>query len=873
MKKISSIVFAVILLSSYSFSQNIFPIIEKVQTQWQFKQKNEGEWLPAVVPGCVHSDLLRNGKINDPYYRTNEKQLQWIDKTDWEYRTTLQVSESVANSQLVQLKFDGLDTHADVYLNSSKILSADNMFRTWLVNVKGKLKAGKNELRIYFHSPIEVGLKKLEEYGFTLPAHSDMMALEIVGGLTQNQLVSSFQRKAPYHFGWDWGPRFVTSGVWRPVYIISSNDSYINDLYIKQGQLSKQKANLTANVTIEGLSKGTAFLTITDKTNKKMLASRKVDVAVGVNEYSIPLEIQNPKLWWTNGLGKQNMYNIEASLSSNNVTISSKEQSIGIRTIKVIEKPDADGKGVCMYFELNGVPVFMKGANHIPNDVFADRLTKEVYENEIDNAVKANMNMIREWGGGIYEDDNFYRLCDERGILVWQDFMFACGMYPGNPEFLANVKAEAIDNVKRLRNHPSIALWCGNNEIDVAWAQYTAAGGWGWKKMYNEQQKTTIWKAYEDIFKDILPKVVAEYDGSRAYRHSSPMTFDTKKHATVNTEGDAHYWGVWHKREPFEKFLDNASRFVSEYGFQSFPEMPTIEKYALPEDYNINSEVMKAHQRSPIGNQAIKDYMKMYYNVPAKFEDLIYLGQVLQAEGIRAAMELHRGNMPYTMGSLYWQLNDCWPVASWSSTDYFRRWKALHYFIKKANEPIIISTHKTKGTVVASVVSDKLESIKSVQFKAKVMDFAGKAIWSEEKKMDIAPNTAQVVLKKDSASFKTDLSNTVLVLTLEKNGEVLAQNSFYFGKVKDMQLPVPEIKIEITQDGEQYSIRLYSKQLVKNLCLNFEGVDGFFSDNYMDILPGEMNTITFKPKAATTLEKLKSALNLMYVQKIKSYEK
>ncbi|MFZ4583513.1 MAG: glycoside hydrolase family 2 protein, partial [Paludibacter sp.] len=287
----------------------------------------------------------------------------------------------------------------------------------------------------------------------------------------------------------------------------------------------------------------------------------------------------------------------------------------------------------------------------------------------------------------------------------------------------------------------------------------------------------------------------------------------------------------------------------------------------------INSEVMKAHQRSPIGNQAIKDYMKMYYNVPAKFEDFIYLGQVLQAEGIRAAMELHRGNMPYTMGSLYWQLNDCWPVASWSSTDYFRRWKALHYFIKKANEPIIISTHKTKGTVVASVVSDKLESIKSVQFKAKVMDFAGKVIWSEEKKMNIAPNISQAVLKKDSASFKTDLSNTVLVMTLEKNGEVLAQNSFYFGKVKDMQLPVPEIKIEITQDGEQYSIRLYSKQLVKNLCLNFEGVDGFFSDNYMDILPGEMNTISFKPKAATTLEKLKSALNLMYVQKIKSYEK
>jgi beta-mannosidase len=873
MKKANIILFSISLFFILSFAQTQNPVVDKLNTQWQFKQNTAGEWLPAVVPGCVHTDLLRNGKIADPYYRTNEKQLQWIDKADWEYRSTIEVTETVANSQKVQLKFDGLDTYADVYLNNKKLLAADNMFRTWRVDVKGILKAGKNELRIYFHSPITVGLKKLEEYGYTLPAGSDKDAISRVGGLTEKQIVSVFERKAPYHFGWDWGPRFVTSGIWRPIFLESFNQSSITDVYLKQGNVTKQKALLTAQVSVDGMVNTNGIVTITDKTNKKVLASQKIEIKTGENQYQVPIEIKDPKLWWTNGLGRQNLYNIEASISINKETVSSKVETIGIRTLKLIEKPDADGKGTSMYFELNGVPVFIKGANHIPNDMFADRLTKEVYENEIDNAVKANMNMIREWGGGFYEDDNFYRLCDERGLLVWQDFKFACAMYPGDAAFLANVKAEAIDNVVRLRNHPSIAVWCGNNEIDQMWANYNPTGGWGVKQKYDSLQSVQMWKAYEDIFKDLLPKVISEYDGYRPYRHSSPMVLTAMQHPNKLTEGDTHYWGVWHGKEPFENFLKNAGRFVSEYGFQSFPEMPTIQKYALPEDYNIDSEVMKSHQRSGIGNQVIKQYMKMYYNVPAKFEDFIYLGQVLQAEAIRAALELHRGNMPYTMGSIYWQINDCWPVASWSSTDYYRRWKALHYFVKKANEPIIISAHKNKGEVVASIVSDKLEAVKDVVFKSKVVDFNGKVIWTEEKKTVIAPNTSQIILKKDSASFNADLTNTVLVMSVEKNGETLAQNSFYFGKVKDMQLPKPSIKYDINQKDDKFIIQVSSKELVKNQNLYFDNIEGFFSDNYMDVMPGQAIQVTFTPKQTITLEKIKASLKYMHVQMIEGYEK
>ena len=458
-------------------------------------------------------------------------------------------------------------------------------------------------------------------------------------------------------------------------------------------------------------------LTIKVTTNEEVIYTENVKLEKGENDISINYSIKNPKLWWTNGLGDQNLYKIKTALLHGNNEIESNETTIGLRTIKLVQKPDEFGES--FYFELNGVPVFMKGANHIPNDIFLNQVTAEIYEREVKTAAESNMNMLRVWGGGIYEDDIFYDLCDQYGILVWQDFMFACSMYPGEKDFLENIKQEAADNIKRLRNHPSIALWCGNNEIDVAWQEYSD-GGWGWKQRYNDEQHKEIWNNYESIFHQILPEIVKELDPDRTYWPSSPMA-GSKEHSNyTSTSGDMHYWGVWHGKEPFSEFRNKRARFMSEYGFQSFPELSTVKKYALPEDYDIESEVMAAHQRSGIGNLRIKEYMSWYYKEPKNFENFLYVGQLLQAEGIKYAIEAHRMDMPYNMGTLYWQMNDCWPVASWSGMDYYGNWKALQYFVKKAFNDILIIPSLSTDSLSIHIVSDRLNNL-NAQLKIEIL--------------------------------------------------------------------------------------------------------------------------------------------------------
>lgn len=828
---------------------------------WQFREAGTNKWNPAEVPGCVHADLLRNGKIVDPFYRNNEKVLQWIDKKDWEYKTTFELSKEVVNNAVVQLKFDGLDTYADVYINGHKVLSADNMFRTWVADIKEHVKAGENELKVYFHSPITVGLQKLEKNGFTIPALLDFAE---IGGLEKDQILRPFSRKAQYHYGWDWGPRFVTSGIWRPVSLGSYNTSKISDVYYHQAEVNDKVAKINTYVEIDGLAEEDLTLIIKDRISEKLFVSKIVSIKKGANTFEIPFEIKNPNLWWTNGLGEQHLYDMEASLVKGDITVSSKSDKIGIRSIKVIEKSDADGKGTCLYFELNGVPVFMKGANHIPNDMFADRFTKDVYNHEIQSAADANMNMIRVWGGGIYENDYFYQLCDEKGLLVWQDFMFACGMYPGDEAFLENVKQEAIDNVKRLRNRPCIALWCGNNEIDMQWDNSNPNGyKYGMAKA-PEEQKEILWKNYEKIFKSILPDVVAKYDIGKDYRHSSPMVPTPGQHATkgrFTNEGDVHDWSVWHQRKPFENYAKTVGRFMSEYGFQSFPEMESIEKYAFPEDHDINSTVMKSHQRSGIGNEVIKQYMEMYYNVPEKFEDFIYLGQVMQAEGLKIGIEAHRNVMPYNMGSLYWQINDCWPVASWASIDYYRNWKAMHYFVKKAFEPIIVTAQVVEDSTIIRVVSDKLETIENAKLTLKVIDFGGKEYYNKSQDISIPTNTASILLKaKDSEFDVAPNGQSILKMEIEKDGEVIANNTLFYSKMKDVELPKPQIAFEVKEQGDDFLISIKSDKLVKNLWLNIDGVEGFFSDNYMNVLPGETIEILFTPKQNISIEELESYL-------------
>ncbi len=817
-------------------SNNELMIIQKeLNTNWVFNQVGKNEWLPATVPGTVHTDLIKNNKIDDPFYRLNEHKLQWIDKLNWEYKTTFNIDSKLFKKDRIQLNFKGLDTYADVFVNGKKILSADNMFLDWNVDVKDVIKIGNNELHIVFRSPIKEGVKKYDAQGYIIPTSDNDLAQ--IGKVEGGKKVSLYTRKAGYHFGWDWGPRLVTSGIWRPVYLNAWNHAKIQNLHIIQNKVSDDKASLTADFEIESEKETKANISVFSE--GILRATLPVQLKKGIFHYSVDFTIKNPKLWWTNGLGEAHLYKISGKLKVD-VQEDVKNTRIGIRTLELVQKKDKDGTS--FYFKLNGHPVFMKGANYIPNDVFLPRVTKEKYRNVIKTAKVSNINMLRVWGGGIYEDDYFYDLCDENGILVWQDFMFACSMYPGDEEFLKNVRREAECNVKRLRNHPGIALWCGNNEILDAWY------GWGWKKKAEAESKKNadeIWQNYVKIFHRILPEVVSKYNSQRSYWSSSPSS-ETGIPSNLKS-GDVHYWGVWWGKEPFKNYASHIGRFMSEYGFQSFPEIATVRKYAKPEDYNIFSEVMKSHQRSSIGNGTIEYYMLKEYNKPKDFESFLYVNQVLQAEGIKFALEGHRRAMPYCMGSLYWQINDVWPVASWSSTDYYQKWKALQYYVKKGYSQVLVSPYEDDKQFSVAIVNDRLSSIHA-KLKLSLIDFNGKIIWENISSVNIPANSSDNYFDTDKNNFrlkyKNQITNMFFSVELTENGKLLSKNHFFFEPFKKLNIPHPEVSVKnIKNTDSGFDILLTTPQLAKNVYLQIGDEEGFFSDNYFDLLPGEKKTI------------------------------
>lgn len=822
---------------------------KELSENWTFNQVGENEWLPATVPGTVHTDLMANDKIEDPFFRMNEHNLQWIDKVDWEYKTTFTIDKSILDRDRIELDFKGLDTYADVFVNGEKVLQADNMFREWQVKVKEQLKEGENELHIILKSPINEGIKKYDAQGFVIPVSDNDQAVN--GEVEDGKMVSIYTRKAGYHFGWDWGPRLVTSGIWRPVTLNAWDEAKIENLQIVQNKVSDEKATFTAVFEINVTKNGSAKLSISSDSTK--LATTSVQLTKGIQEYTLDFEIENPELWWTVGLGDQHLYTISGELDVNGRKVS-EDTRIGIRTLELIR--DKDDDGTSFYFKLNGHLVFMKGANYIPNDVFLPRVTDENYRTVVETAKNSNCNMLRIWGGGVYEEDIFYDLCDENGILVWQDFMFACAMFPGDEAFLENVKQEAIDNVKRLRNHPSIAMWCGNNEILAAWF------GWGWEKKEqakNKEDADKIWQAYVDIFHKTLPGVVEEFDSQRSYWGSSPSSGLGVPADLIN--GDEHYWGVWWGKEPFETYATHLPRFMSEYGFQSFPEIATVRKYAEPEDYDIFSEVMKSHQRSSIGNGTIEYYMLKEYKKPKDFESFLYVNHVLQAEGIKFGLEGHRRAMPFCMGSLYWQINDCWPVASWSSTDYYQNWKALQYYVKKGFEQVLVSPYIDGVKLRVGIVNDRLEKV-NAQLNLRLMDFDGEVIWEEASIVEIPANSSDIYFDVNRWEFMygKKLQNLVFTAELVEKGQALSKNTFYFRPFKELKVTKPTIDYTLVKSDSGFDIEINTDKLAKNIYLQIGDEKGFFSDNYFDLLPGEKVLINLKTNISE--EKLKEVLTL-----------
>ncbi|MCQ4086900.1 glycoside hydrolase family 2 protein [Saccharibacillus sp. JS10] len=809
---------------------------------WNFSSAVQQDWLPAVVPGCVHSDLYRNAKIPDPYYGTNEHDLQWIDKQDWIYESVFTVPSELMSQENIVLVFDGLDTYADVELNGTKILSVDNMFRTWNVPVKTHLSSGENRLRLHFRSPIQEDLPKLEKLGYALPATNDQSEL---GGLGEKK-VSVFARKAPYHYGWDWGPRFVTSGIWRAVRLEGWNGQRITDLFIRQNEVKAEKAKLTAIVTVQSDRDFEGRLRIQ---TEGFQMEHTHSISIGENTIRCELEIDDPKLWWSRGLGEAHLYTFTAEILEGEQSVAEKQVRSGLRN--VVLKREKDGAGASFYIELNGVPVFAKGANHIPNDNFETDVTRERYRYEVVSAAEANMNMLRVWGGGIYEEDAFYELCDEYGIMVWQDFMFACSMYPGDEQFLESVRHEAEDNLRRLRNHPSIVLWCGNNEIDSAWAHYLPNGGWGWKRDYTHEQQQSIWADYEAIFHRLLPTAISKMAPGSEYWPSSPLVSlsgDEHQHANPGTsEGDIHYWGVWHNSEPFENYNKYIGRFMSEYGFQSFPEHKSVLQYAPEEALQLDSTIMLAHQKNGRGNFLIKEYMDKYLPEPKDFVSFLYMSQVLQAEAMKSAIEAHRRSMPYCMGTLYWQMNDSWPVASWSGIDYYGRWKALHYYARRSFRDLSVSIDGTNGEDVnIHLLNDSLQS-QSGSLRIRLLSFGGDVLNESTQAVEVDGNTAAKVysVKASDLLGEHEASRTVLLAEWEQSGQIIDQRTHYFVSTRDIHFDQPNIQVKITENAEgNTTITLETDKLAKQVWLNAEK-EGVFTDNYFDLIPGEPVVVEF----------------------------
>ena len=707
------------------------------------------------------------------------------------------------------------------------------MFVGYAVPVKQVLRKGENLLHVYFHSPIKQTLPQWSSNGFNYPADNDH----------HEKRLSVFTRKAPYSYGWDWGIRMVTSGIWRPVTLRFYDVATIADFHVKQLSLTDQVAKLSNELEINSISEkekpAEVLISYSLEGGEEVMVKENITLKPGLNQVQIPLDIQNPVRWMPNGWGKPHLYDFSVQVVCDGKTVAARQHRIGLRTIRVVNEKDKDGES--FYFEVNGIPMFAKGANYIPDDALLPNITTERYRTLFQDMKEANMNMVRIWGGGTYEDDRFYDLADETGILVWQDFMFACTSYPSDPTFLKRVEEEAEYNIKRLRNHASLAMWCGNNEI-LEGLKY-----WGWQKNYTPEVYENMFRGYDKLFRGLLPAKVKELDEGRFYKHTSPYFANWGRPESWGT-GDSHNWGVWYGKKPFESLDTDLPRFMSEFGFQSFPEMKTIATFASPKDYQIESEVMNGHQKSSIGNDLIRTYMERDYVVPEKFEDFVYIGLVLQGHGMRHGMEAHRRNRPYCMGTLYWQLNDSWPVVSWSSIDYYGNWKALHYQAKRAFAPLLVNAMQEGDSLSVYLISDLLEKQSQLTLEMKVIDFNGKTLDKEVvRAVEVPANVSSCVFRKPLSEWVTSehRKNSFLLLALkDKTGKKIAEEVYFFNKTKDLELPQTNVSMKVKQSDGKCEVTLSSSKLAKDVFIQIPVQGARFSDNFFDLLPGENKKIT-----------------------------
>jgi beta-mannosidase len=821
--------------------------IQSLAGEWFFREASSQEWYPATVPGGVHTDLLNLGKIPDPFISDNELKVMWVARKDWVYRRSFIPDQGLLQEEKVTLVADGLDTIAQIKLNGKQIGTVNNQFRRWSWDIKELLRDGENELEIQFEGPSAVAAQKQKNRRLI--------------GVSQAIEGGPHIRKAPCQFGWDWGPMLPAIGIWKDIRLEGRSTAQFEDVQIYQIHNQTAvilKIDTKIDCWRQGELKVKARVVAPD--GKIILNENQLQD----NNESMEIIISSPFLWWPNGYGAQSLYNVEISLVDNDRILDLNNYRVGLRTIILKQEDDEFGKS--FQFIVNGVPIFAKGSNWIPADTFLTRFSDEQLEKLIADAATSHQNMLRVWGGGIYEEERFYDYCDKYGILVWQDFIFSCSIYPFDEAgFHENVRIEVEENIKRLRHHASLALWCGNNEMEWEWE------GWGWSvhplenqlpalieqypeldfllDMIGDRNPLPDWEilkdAYDTFFHQTLPDWVAAMDPNTPYWPSSPSSNTPFHDANGQRQGDAHFWDVWHGRKPFTAYRDSYPRFMSEFGFQAFPTMETIEYYASPEDRNLTSYVMEHHQRGNHGNGLIIAQMTDTFRMPKDFSAWIYLSLILQAEGIRYGVEHWRRNMHRVYGTLYWQLNDCWPVASWASIDYFGRWKALHYSAKRFYAPILLSIEDKPPVMDLHISNDTTHTFEG-EVKWRLISVDGSEVDFGELSIVAEPLTDTFV---HSLDFKDKINkdnerNVVFIAELWQNQTLITRSLSTFVPNKHVSFKDPEIKTSIRKTNGELMIAVTAKTLARFVELKFQGVDVTFSDNYFDVPPGQTVTVT-----------------------------
>lgn len=784
---------------------------------WRMREADSETWHSAHVPGSVYADLMADGTMPDPFWRENELDAFERMKKDYVYQRAFTVTEAQLAHAHVELVCEGLDTLAHVSLNGREIAFADNMHITWVWDVKEQLHAGENTLEIRFDSPILYCAKKAEE----------------APGWESSDATPGFRhlRKAHCMFGWDWGPRLPDAGIWRPILLRTWDTVRLENALMLQAH-HDGVVDVTIRPEIAGESAWSAEITAPDG---EVLTLPETTAAEQV------IAIQNPQLWWPNGLGKQPLYRVTVRLATGDTRM----WRIGLRTMTVSREKDEWGEEFCHV--VNGMKVFAMGADYIPEDNILARVTPERTRRLLEDCKAANFNAIRVWGGGYYPDDAFYDICDELGLLVWQDLMYACAFYDLTPDFERSIRVETQQNVARLRHHASLALICGNNEMEMFMAGANSAliNHRTWEFVPTYPHHITD---YVKMFEYILPAIVKETAPQTYWWPASPSSGGNFDAPNDENRGDNHYWDVWHGEKPFTEYRKFFFRYASEFGFQSFPCLKSVEQFTLPDDRNIFSRVMERHQRNQAANGKILSYLSQTFRYPNSFDDLLYASQLMQAEAIRYGVEHWRRNRGRCMGAIIWQLNDIWPVASWASIDYYGRWKALHYAAKRFFAPVMISAEEEGELSQNPKINEYHPAPLEKSFRLNVCnetlrDVTGEVVWAlrapdgaivrqNQQTLTIPAMSAKWLDKVDCAD--ASLTGHYVSFTFVVDDVALSEGTCIFCAPKHFEFVDPRLTVETRGDTIIVTSHAYAKQV----WLESEDADLLLDDNAFDMNPG-----------------------------------